>query len=181
MDEIDALLDQAKADYVNVKHHPKQISIREEVAAIPKLQTDVQDAKVSPAKILVTNLKALPTREKPKKADTAGKDWFDMGTPEITSEIKRDLELLKMRHVFDPKRHYKRETSTPKHFAIGTIKEDSSEFFSSRIPRKERKQTLAQELLATRKDYFKSKFSAIQTKKRSGGKKHFKKLKDMRA
>lgn len=42
-----------------------------------------------------------------EREKTKGAGWFDMKAPEMTEEIQRDLELLKMRSVLDPKRHYK--------------------------------------------------------------------------
>ncbi|KAF3564893.1 hypothetical protein DY000_02017702 [Brassica cretica] len=38
-------------------------------------------------------------------------DWFDMPAPTMTPELKRDLQLLKLRDVMDPKTHYKRVAS----------------------------------------------------------------------
>ncbi|CAJ0750530.1 18058_t:CDS:2 [Entrophospora sp. SA101] len=73
-----------------------------------------------------------------------------MPKPEITPEIKNDLQVLKLRNVLDPKRFYKKDNSKkfPKYFQIGTIIEGPTEFYSSRLPRKERKQTIVDELLA---------------------------------
>ncbi|CAG8564654.1 8625_t:CDS:2 [Funneliformis caledonium] len=109
----------------------------------------------------------LSKKERQKlRESTIGPGWFDMKKPEITPEIKRDLQIIKLRNVLDPKRFYKKDNTKglPKYFEIGTIKEGPTEFFSSRIPRKERKQTIADELLADQKSksYFKRKFSEIQ-------------------
>jgi hypothetical protein len=50
---------------------------------------------------------------------TAGKKWFDMPATEITPTIKRDLTLLQMRNVLDPKRHYRASAKTlPKYFQV---------------------------------------------------------------
>ncbi|CAJ0846299.1 4108_t:CDS:2 [Entrophospora sp. SA101] len=67
-----------------------------------------------------------------------------MPKPEITPEIKNDLQVLKLRNVLDPKRFYKKDNSKkfPKYF------QGPTEFYSSRLPRKERKQTIVDELLA---------------------------------
>lgn len=40
---------------------------------------------------------------------TKGPGWFNMKAPELTEEAKRDLEVLQMRSVLDPKRHYKND------------------------------------------------------------------------
>ncbi len=39
-------------------------------------------------------------------------------------------------------------TKLPKYFAVGTVVEGATEFFSERLPRKARKRTLTEELLA---------------------------------
>ncbi|CAN6601164.1 rRNA-processing protein Fcf2p [Trichomonascus vanleenenianus] len=122
-------------------------------------------------------------QEKEQREATAGKNWFDMPKTEITPSIKRDLQLLQMRNVLDRKRHYKKDKSgPPKYFQTGTIIEGNTEYFSARMSKKERKRTLADEILADEasKRYFKRKYSEIQTAKTSGGKAHYKKIKQMR-
>ncbi|KAL4337362.1 hypothetical protein AHAS_Ahas12G0102600 [Arachis hypogaea] len=87
--------------------------------------------------------------------DTAGKDWFDMPTQTITPELQTDLKLLKLRSALDPKWHYKKGDSKskalPKYFQVGTVVEDASEFYSERLTKKERKATIADELLSDQK------------------------------
>ena len=55
-----------------------------------------------------------------RRQDTAGAKWFNMPAPDITPEIKRDLQLLKLRNVLDPKRFYKKDTDRklPKYFQV---------------------------------------------------------------
>jgi hypothetical protein len=55
-----------------------------------------------------------------EKDKSAGKNWFDMPAPEMTEELKRDLNILRMRNVLDPKRHYKKNNSKklPKYFQV---------------------------------------------------------------
>ncbi|TPX38873.1 hypothetical protein SeLEV6574_g07551 [Synchytrium endobioticum] len=103
------------------------------------------------------------------KTSTAGPSWFNLPAPDITPEIRQDLMILKNRSVLDPKRFYKREDKSrkelPKYFQIGTIIEGPTEFFSSRIPRKQRKQHIVDELLedAESRQYFKKKFTELQS------------------
>lgn len=88
-----------------------------------------------------------------------------------------------MRNVLDPKRHYRASAKTlPKYFQMGTIVESPTEFFSARIKKKDRKETIVQELLADQKsrDYFKRKFNEIQEKSVSGGKRWYKKMQERR-
>lgn len=45
-----------------------------------------------------------------------------MRPPEMTDEVKRDLEVLQMRNVLDPKRFYKHNDrkTLPKYFQVWT-------------------------------------------------------------
>ncbi|KAI7907266.1 Fcf2 pre-rRNA processing-domain-containing protein, partial [Cokeromyces recurvatus] len=119
-----------------------------------------------------------------EREKTTGKEWFDMPKAEITEEVKRDLQILKMRHILDRKRHYKKmgKRPDPKYFQIGTIIEGPTEFYSARMSRKERKQTIVDELIANDelKQYYKRKYNEVQERTTSGGKKHYKKLKAQR-
>lgn len=107
--------------------------------------------------------------------DTTGKSWFDMPAPTLTPELKKDLKLLKLRNVIDPKRHYKKGDSKlntfPKYFQVGTVVEPVSEYFTSRLTKKERKPTLADELLSDQslKVYRKRKVREIEAKNQPGG------------
>jgi hypothetical protein len=115
-----------------------------------------------------------PPRDKAKDAkearklapDTAGKGWFDMPAQEITAELKRDLRLLKLRGTWDPKRFYKSNDTSkfPKYFQIGTVVEGATEFYSSRLTKKDRKQTITEEVLANEDitNYRKRRYNAVQ-------------------
>ncbi|KAF9586883.1 hypothetical protein IFM89_039908 [Coptis chinensis] len=140
-----------------------------------------------------------------QRKDTTGSNWFDMPAPTITPEIKRDLQILKLRSALDPKRHYKKSDSKsktlPKYFQasilcyscvvllctffialinswvilsfnqVGTVIESASDFFSGRLTKKERKETLANELLADHSltKYRKRKIREIEEQKRPVG------------
>ncbi|KAJ4974110.1 hypothetical protein NE237_007284 [Protea cynaroides] len=107
--------------------------------------------------------------------DTAGKSWFEMPAPTITPELKKDLQILRLRSVLDPKRHYKKGDSKsktlPKYFQVGTVVESASDFFSGRLTKKERKETLADELLSDQPlgKYRKRKVREIEKEKRPVG------------
>ncbi|KAJ2041475.1 rrna-processing protein fcf2 [Coemansia sp. RSA 2337] len=114
------------------------------------------------------------------KEETAGKKWFGMKAPVLTPELKNDLRVLQLRNVLDPKRFYKKDASAkkiPKYFEVGTIIEGPTEFYSSRLTKKERKTTLVDELLADKqaRDYFKRKVNEIHAHNNSGGKNWYKK------
>lgn len=90
-----------------------------------------------------------------------------------------------MRNVLDPKRHYKKENGkaqAPEYSQVGTIVEGPTEYFSSRIPNRERKKTFIDEVLAAEEENgrFKKKYGDIQAMKTSGKKAYYKKLKEKR-
>ncbi|CAM8924277.1 unnamed protein product [Rhodiola kirilowii] len=107
--------------------------------------------------------------------DTAGTSWFDMPAQTITPELKKDLQLLKLRNVLDPKRHYKKGDTKlknlPKYFQVGTVVESASDFYSGRLTKKERKESIADELLSDKRlaDYRKRKVREIEEVNRPGG------------
>ncbi|KAI9923539.1 hypothetical protein ASPWEDRAFT_36229 [Aspergillus wentii DTO 134E9] len=129
------------------------------------------------------NLKdSISNKDKP----TAGKDWFNLPQTELTTEFKRDLQLLRMRSVLDPKRHYKKENgkAQPPEFShVGTVIEGPTEFFSSRIAKKDRKKTFVEETLVLEQETrrFESKYFDIQTAKQSGKKSFYNNLRAKRS
>lgn len=121
-------------------------------------------------------------QEKP----TAGPDWFNLPKTDLTQELKRDLQLLRMRSVLDPKRHYKKESGkaqAPEFSRVGTIIEGPTEYFSGRITKKDRKKTFVEETLAMERasGRFKSKYNDIQSSKTSGKKAHYNNLRAKRS
>lgn len=91
-----------------------------------------------------------------------------------------------MRNVLDPKRHYKKDNAknnAPEFSQVGTIIEGPTEFYSSRIPNRERKKTFVDEVLAAEESTgrFKRKYGDIQSSKTSGKKAHYRKLKENRS
>merc|ERR1712179_111576 len=96
---------------------------------------------------------------------TKGGGWFDMKAPEMTEELKRDLEIIQMRSALDTKRFYKKpDSELPKYFQIGQIQDNAADFYNDRIPKKERKKTLVDELMsdAEFRKYNKRKYAEIQ-------------------
>lgn len=104
----------------------------------------------------------------------------------MSSELKSDLKLLKLRNVLDPHRHYRSDNTralTPKFSQIGQIIEGPTEYFSSRLPSKERKRTFVEEVLANEKltGRFRKKYNEIQASKTSGKKAYYRNLKGKRS
>ncbi|KAK3713925.1 dTDP-fucopyranose mutase [Vermiconidia calcicola] len=121
-----------------------------------------------------------------KKQATAGSNWYDLPKTNLTPEFKRDLQLLKMRGVLDPHRHYKKDGGSkmkaPEYSQVGTIVEGPTEFFTGRIEKKKRKRTFVEEVLAGEQETgrFRKKYGDLQDRKGSGKKAYYKALKAKR-
>jgi hypothetical protein len=79
----------------------------------------------------------------------------------------------------DPKRHYKKQNSKaapPAFSQVGTIVESPVEYYSARLPNKQRKETLADEVLAIEAENhrFKNAYAKVQAAKTSGRKASYK-------
>lgn len=93
-----------------------------------------------------------------KRKETLG-DWFDMPrVAELTPEQEKDLAALRMRRVWDKKHFYKKssqtmagakDVETSAFFNVGTVVESSADYYSARLPKKQRKATIVEELLST--------------------------------
>ncbi|XP_010973825.3 deoxynucleotidyltransferase terminal-interacting protein 2 [Camelus dromedarius] len=125
----------------------------------------------------------LQKKRRQERQKTAGDGWFGMKAPELTDELKNDLKALKMRASMDPKRFYKKNDRDgfPKYFQVGTIVDNPADFYHSRIPKKQRKRTIVEELLADSefRRYNRRKYSEIMAEKaaNAAGKKFRKKKK----
>lgn len=120
-------------------------------------------------------------RKAPRKRydNTAGSGWFGMDPTPMTDQLKTDLAIIRNRNYLDPKKFYKSaDKFEGKVLQVGTVIEGSSEFYSSRLARKDRRQNLTEEIMADSgvSDYAKRKYrdiqvekSARQSKRRGGG------------
>nr|XP_033797432.1 deoxynucleotidyltransferase terminal-interacting protein 2 [Geotrypetes seraphini] len=115
------------------------------------------------------SLRQLKKKRREERAKTTGDGWFGMKAPEMTEELKNDLKALKMRSAMDPKRFYKKNDRDgfPKYFQVGTVVDNPVDFYHSRIPKKQRKRTIVEELLADSefRRYNKKKYQQIMTEK----------------
>lgn len=129
------------------------------------------------------SLQQLKKQRRAEREKTTGDGWFGMKAPEITSELKNDLKVLKMRASLDPKHFYKKNDrdGLPKYFQVGTVVDSPIDFYHSRIPKKQRKKTIVEELLADSefRRYNKRKYQEIMSEKAAyaAGKKNRKKKK----
>ncbi|KAM6938977.1 deoxynucleotidyltransferase terminal-interacting protein 2 [Lycodopsis pacificus] len=94
--------------------------------------------------------RAMKLKHRTERAKSTGDGWFNMKAPEITQEIKGDLQVLKMRGSMDPKRFYKKNDRDgfPKYFQVGTVVDNPVDFYHSRVPKRARKRTMVEELLS---------------------------------
>ncbi|KAM9848907.1 deoxynucleotidyltransferase terminal-interacting protein 2 [Aulostomus maculatus] len=116
---------------------------------------------------------ALKLKRRVEREKSTGDGWFNMKAPELTKELKGDLQVLKMRGSMDPKRFYKKNDRDgfPKYFQVGTVMDNAVDFYHSRIPKKQRKRTMVEELLADAefRQNNKKKYMHIVTEKAAQG------------
>lgn len=90
-----------------------------------------------------------------------------------------------MRSILDPKRHYKKETrkaQAPKFSQVGTVVEGPTEYYSSRIAKRDRKLSYLDETVAAegQTKRFEVRYRDIQSTRQSGKKAFYKNLRDKR-
>ncbi len=97
--------------------------------------------------------------------------------------MKRDLQLLRLRSVLDPKRHYKKQqgdgaraAGPPPFSQVGTLVEAPAEYYSARLPNRLRGKTMADEVLAAEaaNHRFRNAYAGVQAAKTSGKKADYK-------
>ncbi|KAI0603324.1 Fcf2 pre-rRNA processing-domain-containing protein [Biscogniauxia sp. FL1348] len=189
-EQIDQLLKEAEVrlSAKQQEHRGNTVTApsKAEVTKPPKAEMTVSKSTATAAASSTTRDLSVrvpqPRRSRQEMAakTDAGALWFNLPKTEMTPEVKRHLQLLRMRDVLDPKRHYKKDTSKslPEFSVMGTIMEGPTDFYSSRLTKKEKKRTFVEEVLeaedTTRR--FKRKYNEIQAVKTSGKKGHYKKM-----
>ncbi len=112
-------------------------------------------------------LDTMSRKKKPEK--NASKEWFNLPTQEISDDVKTELRVLRLRSAFDPKQFYKKfdETKFPSKFQFGRVVESSADFYSSRLTNKQRKRTMAEEIMSDPHltHVRKKRYSALQQEK----------------
>jgi hypothetical protein len=80
---------------------------------------------------------------------TSGKQWFDVPNTPLTPELEKTFQLLQLRPYLYKDRHYKRTATseTPEFFAVGTVLDDAKDYYTTRVHKKQRKQSLVDEIL----------------------------------
>ncbi|KAH8889539.1 tryptophanyl-tRNA synthetase [Thozetella sp. PMI_491] len=108
--------------------------------------------------------KIEPKKTKKGERNDAGPEFFHMPRTNLTPELKRDLQILRMRSVLAlGKQHFKRDTRKdpiPEFSQVGTIIEGKTDGSSARLTRKSRKRTIVEEVLGgDNLEKFKSKYN----------------------
>ena len=132
-------------------------------ALMSHLQESTSTTTVPP---LFTSRKARGQR-----AATSGAGWFDLPSQPMTRELARELRLIELRNVLDPKRFYKRAEkgkAKPAYVAVGTVISAPHEYYSSRMTREERSQSIAQNIMTNQSNqtYLKRRFDSLQDERR---------------
>ncbi|RUS82170.1 hypothetical protein EGW08_010052 [Elysia chlorotica] len=135
------------------------------------LVEDIEVPSIYSQKPKTKGRRALKRERKAEREKTLGKKWFEMRAPEVDDSTRMDMEMIRMRGVLDPKRFYKHNDrgALPKYFQMGTVVDEGTDFYSSRLTKKQRKQTLVEELMADAniRQYNKRKYSEVQQKLRN--------------
>ncbi|UJR21981.1 hypothetical protein I4U23_025049 [Adineta vaga] len=141
----------------------------------------VKKSEVPPYDIHQREAKRLRQIEQSK---TKGKNWYNMPAPEITEEKKNDLLAIQMRGGLYADRFFKKGSDTkglPKYFQTGTVVDNPADFYR-RIPKKDRKKTILEELYNDTKvkKFSKKRYTEIKetNRRRFTALKHMKRLKN---
>nr|SVE77326.1 EOG090X0GO7 [Daphnia lumholtzi]SVE77945.1 EOG090X0GO7 [Daphnia lumholtzi] len=96
------------------------------------------------------NIRQRKTERKKEAEKTKGGKWFNLPATEMTEEKLRDLEIIQMRSILNPKQFYKKNDLkvVPKYFQVGTVVDSHADFYHDRVPKKDRKKNLVDELMA---------------------------------
>ncbi|KAG5979831.1 hypothetical protein E4U55_004723 [Claviceps digitariae] len=169
---IDDLLSQAEERLQSRPSDSKQNAF-----PAAKLSHDVPKPKAKEEKIGVRQPQ-MAMAKVANKSNTAGSDWFDLPKTDMTPEFKREWQLLRMRGLLDPKHQKKAlRANAPEYSQIGEVIAGPTDFYSSRLSRKERKNTILEEVLDNvDKRKLQVKYAGIQRDKTSGKKGFYKKL-----
>lgn len=129
----------------------------------PKYENIIKDSDIYDGKKLETSLK----KSKEKRKETLGKGWFDMEPIKVEGDLLKDVQIIQMRNIIDPKRFYKNPDKIKNIVGVGTVIEGPSEYKNARLTKKERKTTIVDEILhdTTVKSYSKRVYAELQDKK----------------
>lgn len=87
---------------------------------------------------------------KRKAASNSGPGWFGLQSAPLTASNRRELEILQLQPYLMEQQRMKRpdRKGIPSFFQIGRVVEGAQEFYSSRIPKKQRQRSFIDELIS---------------------------------
>jgi len=143
----------------------------------------VSCAPTAPAAVIT---KASRRAARANAPATAGKGWFNMVAPEMTEELKQDLQVLRSRRHLDPRRFYKgkEETKLGKFFAVGTVVEGAMDGPQARLTKAQRRNGMLSEVQADGRlrNYAKRLYGEVRDKAAASSRSaHFKKSQKKKA
>ncbi|KAK0738582.1 hypothetical protein B0T18DRAFT_441269 [Schizothecium vesticola] len=113
----------------------------------------VPTAAVSEEKTEKLSVRVPQPAKKKAPKDNAGSDWYNLPKTDLTPELRRDLQVLKMRDVVAAGKQFfrkdNRKDSVPEYCQVGTIIAGATDGSNNRLTRKERKRTIVEEVLST--------------------------------
>ncbi|KAF3834721.1 hypothetical protein F7725_027279 [Dissostichus mawsoni] len=137
------------------------------------LYINFDGGKSKPVSSSLQKVKEKKIQDETEREKSTGDGWYNMKAPELTQELKADLQVLKMRGSMDSKRFYKKNDRDgfPKYFQVGTVVDSPIDFYHSRVPMKQRKRTMVEELLndAEFRQNNKKKYQHIVTERAAKG------------
>ncbi|CAF1120035.1 unnamed protein product [Rotaria sp. Silwood1] len=119
-----------------------------------------------------------------ERSKTKGNNWYHMPAPEMTEEKKNDLIAIQMRSGLYADKFFKKGSDIkglPKYFQTGTVVDNPADFYR-RIPKKNRKKTILEELYndSKVKKFSRKRYVEIKetNRRRIAAMKHMKRLKN---
>lgn len=147
----------------SIETHLDKLLAKKYKTDINKLLDKVKPAPDPASEILTERQKKK--RNKKHRDQVCSSKWFNMKAPELTKDVKNQLSILRLREILDRKNFYKSNDRQkfPKFFQMGKVVESSADFYHARIPKKQRKATLLDEVMADAdlKRYQKRKYAEI--------------------
>ncbi|XP_039288363.1 deoxynucleotidyltransferase terminal-interacting protein 2 [Nilaparvata lugens] len=133
---------------MNKPYHQSQVSSVQKILKKSILNSDYEMLERDPE--CEASIKQQKIQKLREKKSTKGPDWFNMKNSKMTREVQNDLRVLHMRQVLDPKHFYKKNDikGLPKYFQVGKYVDSPTDFYSARLSKKERKNTIVEELMA---------------------------------
>ena len=145
--------------------------------ALPEKPVTLKKAAGSDdTKIMNNGLKSLRNGYAAERKSS--RPWWHIEEQEMTDELKRNVEMLRMRHHLDTKRFYKVETKDKKrkgpklkNFHVGTIIAGAFEPKSQTLRKKDRGQNFVDEMLSdsVQRRKIRHRFATLQRKSEASG------------